>query len=78
MYECHNISVQVALFSKVSSADGTGPKQWVYTDYKRPHLHDVRSLAIVSGRHDVPVLVSGGVDGSLVAYSVNTFLKVVQ
>eukprot|EP00951_Prasinocladus_malaysianus_P022462 scaffold188198_cov28-Prasinocladus_malaysianus.AAC.1 len=44
---------------------------WVYLDYKRPHTHDVRALAVVAGggADGDDLLVSGGIDAQLYCYS---------
>lgn len=68
---------QVAAFQLVAS-QGDGPAQWVFLSAKRPHTHDVRSLAMVSPKEQPgdALLVSGGNDAQVVAYPAAKFLKV--
>ena len=50
---------------------------WAYLSAKRCHSHDVRALAVVSGRHaPQPRLLSGGNDTQVLAHSVARFLNV--
>lgn len=53
----------------------TGVMNWVYLDRKQPHTHDVRSLAVLERPDYHPLLISGGVDGQLVMYNLDRFLK---
>ena len=53
-----------------------GVARWEYIDSKRPHTHDVRALTVVGGVDAEPLLVSGGNDAQLFAYSVRAFTKV--
>jgi hypothetical protein len=50
--------------------------RWVDLDAKRPHTHDVRTLAVVSLPDEEPLLLSGGNDAQLLAHSVPRFLRV--
>lgn len=59
-------------------------EQWAVTGTKRPHTHDIRALAVApfprsadtpEGAPDTHVLLSGGTDTQLLAYSAELFDK---
>ena len=64
--------------SGLSAASST----WIYVHAHRAHSHDVFSLAVVpvkragSGSDDELVLLSGGVEGRLSTYAVDSFVRV--
>ncbi|KAG2482398.1 hypothetical protein HYH03_018659 [Edaphochlamys debaryana] len=69
------VDSQVVQFARVPGASGR-PDTWAYTHYKRPHTHDVRSLALLPlGPDRGAVLLSGGVDAQLIAYPAGAFLQ---
>lgn len=69
---------QCAEGSGLSAANST----WIYVHAHRAHSHDVFSLAVVpvkrvdSGSDDELVLLSGGVEGRLSTYAVDSFVRV--
>ncbi|KAK9820486.1 hypothetical protein WJX72_010807 [[Myrmecia] bisecta] len=66
--------VQVALFRRIK--EKTGIDRWVFIDCKRPHTHDVRAMAVIPQPDaDSPLLLTGGNDSQLFAYSVSRFTK---
>uniref|UniRef100_A0A7S3UF98 Anaphase-promoting complex subunit 4 WD40 domain-containing protein n=1 Tax=Picocystis salinarum TaxID=88271 RepID=A0A7S3UF98_9CHLO len=66
------IDSKICSFEKVEHEPGSC--EWVYTDYKRTHTHDVHSLAIVADSiFDGGAIVSGGNDTQLFAYSADNF-----
>lgn len=52
------------------------PERWVFTESKRPHSHDVRTLTVatISGRD--PILISAGNDAQILVHSVPRFYQV--
>lgn len=46
----------------------TGTDRWAYLAHKSPHTHDVRALATAVRSEGDELLLSGGVDGQIVAY----------
>lgn len=56
-------------------ASNTGAGQWVFTHHKRPHTHDVRAMGLVPLGGGRQVLLTGGVDAQLIAYTVPAFLQ---
>ncbi|RHZ61888.1 hypothetical protein Glove_345g7 [Diversispora epigaea] len=46
-------------------------RNWVLVGFRRSHLHDVRSIALLEDQ----VFVSGGVDTEMIVYSYNKFLR---
>ena len=80
------VDSQIAVFEKTldgSGADGDTSSQqhtWQFTGTKRPHTHDVRTLAMAAapsgdGASTTAVLLSGGNDAQLLAYPALTFRK---
>lgn len=66
------IDSKICSFEKVEQEPGSW--EWVYTNYKRTHTHDVHSLAIVADSiFDGGAIVSGGNDTQLFAYSADNF-----
>lgn len=72
------VDPQVHMFRQVSSSTTAGADQldWVYSEKKTTHTHDVRSLCVCMRGAYGPTLISGGVDGRLVLYSAEWFDKV--
>jgi hypothetical protein len=76
---------QVALFQRVADPT-TGAATWAYLEYKAPHTHDVRALALLpargagvgegEGEGEEALLLSGGNDGQLIMYPAERFTKV--
>lgn len=76
---------QVALFQRVPDPT-SGTTTWAYLEYKAPHTHDVRALAMLpargagagegEGEGEEALLLSGGNDGQLIMYPAERFTKV--
>jgi hypothetical protein len=67
---------QVAVYHKVTE-EASLTSRWVYLDYKAPHTHDVRTLAVLPGQQQEDnLLISGGNDGQVILYSADRFRKV--
>ncbi|GBF91380.1 hypothetical protein Rsub_04120 [Raphidocelis subcapitata] len=59
---------RVAVFARVRDG-ASGAERWSYLAHKSPHSHEVRALAATArGAEEEELLLSGGVDGQLVAY----------
>ena len=79
---------KVVCLQRSQCAEGSGPisaatnSSWIYVHAHRAHSHDVFSLAVVpvkragSGVDDKLVLLSGGVEGRLSTYAVDSFVRV--
>ena len=52
------------------------PEQWVHSQSKRPHSHDVRALCVACLPDQDPVLVSGGNDAQLLVHSIPRYTQV--
>jgi len=74
---------KVVCLQRPQSADGgAASSTWIYVHAHRAHSHDVFSLVVVpvrragSGSDDQLVLLSGGVEGRLSTYAVDSFVRV--
>jgi WD40 repeat protein len=79
---------KVVCLQRSQCAEGSGlsaaSSTWIYVHAHRAHSHDVFSLAVVpvkvkrvgSGSDDELVLLSGGVEGRLSTYAVDSFVRV--
>lgn len=67
--------MQVTCFKKVPAAGGA-PEKWVYLDTRRPHTHDVRAMLVVKPPASDALLLTGGNDAQLFAFSVPHFQTV--
>lgn len=71
----HDGDLQVACFKHIP-ASSTSPDRWVYADTRRPHTHDVRAMLTVTPPGAEPLLLTGGNDAQLFAFSVPHFQTV--
>ena len=69
--------MQVACFKKIAASDSS-PEKWGYLDTRRPHTHDVRAMLVLNPADTDPLLLTGGNDTQLFAYSVPHFQTVSQ
>lgn len=67
--------LQVACFKHIPASDAT-PDRWIYADTRRPHTHDVRAMLTVTPPGADPLLLTGGDDAQLIAFSVPHFQTV--
>ncbi|CAL8461915.1 g1446 [Coccomyxa elongata] len=63
---------QLAAFKLVTGQKGK-PERWVFTESRRPHSHDVRTLTVASIPGRDPVLISAGNDAQILVHSVPRF-----
>lgn len=76
-YRTQHTTPQVAVFARVTDGP-SGSERWAFLAHKSPHSHDVRALAAAprGGGGDDELLLSGGLDGTLVAYPATRILEV--
>ena len=67
--------LQVAMFKKLAATSNNIGK-WVYLDTRRPHTHDVRAMLLLTPPDADSLLLTGGNDAQLFAYSVPHFQTV--
>lgn len=74
------VDPSVVLLRRETSSGGPGaPPRYVYSDRRRPHTHDVRTMAVLDlpreGSAPAACLITGGNDAELLVHSAEDFTR---